>query len=142
MDSLTRADDVRIVEILVDDVSVPKRDGTPGSDLYKIPFRLSRKPSQIWENAFIEAWDNPENPKYSHKPGIASILGDRIILEKTTIEKIERYHQNALKLAVDRANKTEKETLNKKSALNSKERKRIREHRERVEEVAKRIKFE
>lgn len=142
MDNLMRNNDVKIVEILIDDVSIPKRDGAPGSDLYRVPFRLSCKPSQIWEKAFIEAWDNPEKQTSSHRPGIASVLGDTIILEKTTIEKIERYHQKTLKLAVTRANKTVKESLDKKTVLNSKEQKKIREHKERVEEVAKRIKFE
>jgi len=134
--------DVKILEILVDDVTVPERNGTPGSDLYKVPFRLSCKPSQIWENAFIEAWNNPENHATSHRPGIASIMGNMIILEKTTIEKVEKYHQKTLKLAVAHANEKVKESLNKKSTLNSKEQKRIREHRERVEEVASRITFE
>jgi len=39
-----------------------------------------------------------------HRPGIASVEGDKVVLNGTTIEEVERYHKKTLKIAVDMAN--------------------------------------
>ena len=39
-----------------------------------------------------------------HRPGIARVSGDRIILDGTTIEEVERYHQETLLAVLDRVN--------------------------------------
>ncbi len=39
-----------------------------------------------------------------HRPGIAEAHGDRIVLTKTTLEEVEQYHKETLKLCVNEAN--------------------------------------
>ncbi len=39
-----------------------------------------------------------------HRPGIASVQGDRIVLDGTTIDELERYHLKTLKLVVRQLN--------------------------------------
>ena len=39
-----------------------------------------------------------------HRPGIASVIGDRIILNGTTVEEIEKYHRDTLRVVVERVN--------------------------------------
>lgn len=35
-----------------------------------------------------------------HRPGIARVVGDQIVLDGTTVEEVRRYHLTTLKLAV------------------------------------------
>ena len=39
-----------------------------------------------------------------HRPGIASVVGDRIILDGTTVEEIEKHHRDTLTVVVERVN--------------------------------------
>jgi hypothetical protein len=59
---------LRIVGIIADQVSAPRNDGTPGSALYRIPFRLSRNPSQFWAEAFVRTWNLPPQFSSMHRP--------------------------------------------------------------------------
>lgn len=47
---------IKILGIITDEITVPKMDGTRGSVLYKVPFRLSRRSSDFWSKLFLEAW--------------------------------------------------------------------------------------
>ncbi len=76
-------------------------DGTRGSALYRVPLLLSRVPEKFWASHFVEAWDHPPAWSSMHRPGIASLQGNRIILDGSTIEELERYHLRALKLVVN-----------------------------------------
>lgn len=134
-------DDIRIEGILVDQVTVPKMDGTRGSALYAIPFRLSRMPSSAWANAFVRAWDHPPRYTTMHRPGIARVRSDTVILDGTTIEEVRMYHRETLMLAVAEANKEEKEALRQRQIRDDQERARVHKHREDVMKAAKRIKF-
>ena len=40
-------DEIRIVEIITQDVTEPRNDGTLGGALYMVPFRLSRRASSL-----------------------------------------------------------------------------------------------
>ena len=51
-------DPVRILRVVVDEVSMPRMDGTRGSALYRVPFQLSRRPSAQWVRAFVQAWNH------------------------------------------------------------------------------------
>jgi hypothetical protein len=62
---------IHILGIITDEVTIPKMDGTRGSALYKIPFRLSKYPSLLWQNLFIKAWNEPPHFSTMHRPGIA-----------------------------------------------------------------------
>ena len=98
---------VQLVEVVVDRVTEPRNDGTPGSALYRIPIRLSRTPSRAWKKAFLNAWQFPRQFTTMHRPGIARIEGDCIILDGTTIEEVRDTHRATLILCVEDANAAE-----------------------------------
>ena len=137
-----RDDEIRIVGIVSDEVGLPRNDGSPGSSLYAVPFRLTRAPSPQWIRFFLRAWDLPPRFTSMHRPGIAKVIGDRVILDGTTIEEVEKYHLDTLKLAVTLANKLEREekaTLRQRASAEEQKQERHRKH---VEEIAKRLKFD
>ncbi len=121
---------------------MPRNDGTRGSALYAVPFQLSRRPSDRWAQRFIENWNKPPNYTAMHRPGIAHVHGDRIILGNTAMDEVERYHAKTLKLAIEKTNEEvdrEEETERLRT-----ERNRLSEleHRESVDEISKRLKFD
>ena len=97
---------IRLEGIIADEVTQPRSDGTRGSGLYVVPFRLSRRPSSGWASAFVEAWDRPSRFTTMHRPGIVRIEGDKVVLDGTTIEEVERYHRDTLNLALEAANRS------------------------------------
>ena len=88
------------------------------------------------------AWDNPPEFTTMHRPGIASVEGDCIVLNGTTLEEVEAYHAKTLQLVIERAN----QEIDRREALEKQEQERSEQeakaHEEKVAEVAKRIKFE
>ena len=132
---------IRITEIITAEIGTPRGDGTAGSGLYRVPFRLSRAPTRKWAAVFIEAWNHPPRFTTMHRPGIASIVGDKVILDGTTREEVDKYHKDTLILAADEANKKYVQLLEQQKAAEEREAKRIEEHRRNVEEKAKRIDF-
>ena len=133
---------IKIVGVVEEDVGVPRNDRRPGSALYEVPFRLSRQPSEPWAEFFVDAWNRPSEFTSMHRPGIARVEGDRIILDGTTIEEVERYHLKTLKLAVERANELTVQWLRSKEQRKKSLEDGQDEHRNHVKEVAKRLKFE
>jgi len=119
---------IRILGIITDKVTVPPMDGTRGCALYKIPFKLSKKPSYLWKNLFIQTWNMPPRFSTMHRPGIASVCGDEIHLDGTTIEEVRDYHRDTLLLCVDIANKREKEINEAKQRENERKEARERDH--------------
>lgn len=90
----------------------------------------------------VESWKSTETFTTMHRPGIAKVIGDRIILDGATIEEVERYHRDTLVSAVRCANKIAKEYLHKVNK-EKEERERLKiEHAMKVEEGVKRIKFD
>ena len=135
-------DDVRIKGIIVDEVTEPRMDGTRGSGLYRIPFQLSQAPSREWADLFVESWNHPPSFTSMHRPGIASVQGDRIILDGTTIEVVERYHRDTLLLAVKDTNQMIAKLKAKRAEESARRQRRSEEHRRDVEDRAKRIRFD
>ena len=129
---------IKIVEVVAEDVGAPRNDGSPGSALYEVPFLLSRQPSEQWAQFFVDAWNRPPEFTSMHRPGIARVEGDRIILDGTTIEEVERYHIKTLKLAVERANELVVQWRSRVQQGKTSE----GQHRRHVKEVAKRLKFD
>lgn len=133
---------IKIKGIIIDEVTEPKNDGTAGSALYKIPFELSSIPSSEWIELFIEAWDRPPRFTTMHRPGIASVYGRKIILNGTTIEEVEKYHKDTLKLSVEQANK-QLAKLNSARELQTRRMQLQREeHKKRLDEISGRISFD
>ena len=133
---------VKIVGVIVGEVTMPTEDGTKGSALYTVPLQLSRQPSSEWRMFFENAWENPPRSTTIHKPGIVTVVLDRIVLEGTTMEKVEQDHLETLKLCVDRANEEETQYLQRKGEEEGKKQIREREHIEKVKEIANRLDFD
>lgn len=132
---------IHILGIITDKVTVPKMDGSRGCALYRIPFQLSRKPSSLWVNRFINAWNHPTSFSSMHRPGIASVVSDTIVLDGTTIEEVKDTHREMLIKCVERANLEEKEIIEKEKLKKEKEMLRKEEHISSVIKVADEIEF-
>lgn len=132
---------VKILGIISDEVTVPKMDGTRGSALYKIPFRLSKLPSRLWVQLFLATWQSPPRFTTMHRFGIASVLGDKIILDGTTIEEVRDYHRDTLLLCVDEANKKEIAILREEKIQQEREEARKNQHYANVNNTINDIKF-
>ena len=132
---------IHILGIIANEVTVPKMDGTRGSALYKIPFRLSKTPSNLWEKFFLSSWQCPPIFSTMHRPGIASVLGDKIILNGTTIEEVRDFHRETLVLCVNEANKMESEILKKEQIRKEREEAQKAKHFNNVRNVIDEIKF-
>ena len=63
--------DIKITRVIVEDVTQPRNDGTPGSALYAVPFAFSRRPPSEWAQLFVALWDQPPRWTSMHRPGIA-----------------------------------------------------------------------
>ncbi len=124
---------IKIEKIVKDEVTTPKNDGTAGSALYKVLFKLNRASDPEWSKLFIEAWNHPPQWTTMHRPGIVSVQGDQIILDGTTIEEVEKYHRRTLELAIEVANK-EFTKITKQKELKANKKKEMEErHRKNVE---------
>lgn len=132
---------IKVTGVIVEEVGEPGTDRRRGGALYAVPFRLSRTPSAIWVRRFLEAWDLPPRFTSMHRPGIARVVGDKIILDGTTIEEVKRFHLETLKLAVNEANRLAEEDEKKsRQRADAEEQKRV-QHRQHVAAVAKELKF-
>lgn len=135
-------DRIGIVGIIVDEVTEPRLDGSPGCALYRIPFRLSKHPSSTWAHFFIDAWNSPPRFSTMHRPGIASINGDKIVLDGTTIEEVRDVHKETLALCADIANQKEEELIKKQRKEERVAKERKEQHKALVESIADEITFE
>jgi hypothetical protein len=133
---------LKILGIIEDEVGTPRNDGTPGCALYEVPFRFSRTPPEDWAELFIHTWDSPPRFTSMHRPGIAQIYGDRLVLDGTTIEEVQRYHLETLKLALAETNKIYTEHLARESRRAEAERARRQEQASQIREAMKTIKFD
>lgn len=132
---------IHILGIITDEVTVPRMDGTRGCALYKIPFRLSNSPSSLWVNIFLSTWNSPPRFSTMHRPGIASVYGDKIILDGTTIEEVRDYHRETLMLCVNIANEKEQSIIAEKKRRRELEENRKNQHYTNVASIADDIKF-
>jgi len=134
-------DPIHIVGVITEEVGTPRNDGTRGSALYKVPLRLSKKPSNRWGDLFVAAWNNPPRFTTMHRPGIASVLGDKIVLNGTTMEEVRDCHLDTLKLCVDIANTKEAQILEQERLKKEQEELRKQRHYNNVQKIADEIKF-
>lgn len=135
-------DPIHILGIITDRVTLPRMDGTRGSALYRIPFRLSRYPSTLWRKLFVQNWNDPPRYTTMHRPGIASVVGDEIILDGTTIEEVRDCHRETLVLCVEETNKEEQAILDEKRKIGGKENLRKDQHYSWVKDIASGISFD
>lgn len=133
---------IKIKGIVIDEITQPTNDGTAGSGLYKIPFELNRTPSYEWRELFINAWNRPPRWTSMHRPGIATAYGNQVILNGTTIEEVEKYHKDTLKLAVEVANNQLEEINKRKQQQAERERIEREKHRKNIDDISNRINFD
>ena len=133
---------IKIIGVVEEEVTSPRNDGTRGSALYSVPFRLSRRPSNYWAERFVENWNHPPQFTTVHRPGIARVHDDRIILDGTTMDEVERYHARTLKLALEKTNEEATAEEERERLLAEQQRKREQDHRNSVGELSKRLKFD
>lgn len=138
---IANSEEIKILGIMTDEVTVPKNDGTRGSALYKIPFRLSKRPSEIWKKIFIATWNMPPSFTSMHRPRIASVYGDKIYLDGTTIEEVRDYHRKTLLLCVEEANKKEKLILAEEESRRKRQEAFEKDQSEKIHDVIKDIEF-
>lgn len=133
---------IRIEGVLADEVGRPRNDGSRGSALYAVPFKLSLVASAEWEQLFVQAWNYPPQFTTMHRPGTAEVHGDRIVLTRTTMEEVRDVHRETLKLAVDQANRGYAEWRQKKRAAQEARARAQQEHTDSVRRIADEIKFD
>ncbi|MBN1450502.1 MAG: toll/interleukin-1 receptor domain-containing protein [Anaerolineales bacterium] len=133
---------IHIIGIIFDQVGTPRNDGTRGSALYSIPFRLSKHPSHEWAEFFIHFWDHPPRFTSMHRPRIASVIGDTVVLDGTTIEEVKDYHRDTLILCVQETNKAYNEFIERRQKANEREQEQLRKHKQSVNDISKQIKFD
>ena len=133
---------IRIIGVDAAGVTRPRMDGTRGSGLYTVPLRLNRTPTATWARRLPGLWDHPPEFTTMHRPGIASVSGDRIVLNGTTMEEVERYHAATLRKVIQEVNRLVLE----EEAAKRLEREHVeadeRAHDESVRTAAERIKFD
>lgn len=134
--------DIKIKGILIDEVSLPLNNGTRGSALYKIPFELTSTPNEEWSANFLSKWNLPSRYTSMHRPGIARVSGNRIILDGTTIEEVEKYHRDTLILSVNETNKKIKKIYELRKKEEIKARHKEEEHRKKINDISNRISFD
>ena len=133
---------IKITGIVMDEIGEPKNDGSPASALYRVPIRLSSIPPQPWSDLFIRAWNHPQEFTTSHRPGIARMRQDKVILEGTTIEEVRDTHKKTLKLALDVANREYELLLKRSGDLERAKQFQREEHQQNVRKVAEDLNFD
>jgi len=135
-------DPIEIIGVDEDQVGVPRNDGTPGSALYRVPIKLSRRPPAEWAEAFPEAWNHPPRFSTMHRRGIASITGATIVLDGTTIEEVRDVHARTLALVVSQLNDAQREHNARVQAETAKAAQQRTTHEANIRDVANQIKFD
>jgi hypothetical protein len=133
---------IKITGVIVDQIGVPRGDGSRGSALYRVPFRLSRRPPSEWAKLFIQRWNSPPRFTTMHRRGIATVEGDKVVLDGTTVEEVQQCHRDTLILAANEANRRYVEHLQRIRQQEGREAKRIAEHKHAVEDIAGQIDFD
>jgi hypothetical protein len=132
---------IQITGIIADQVGTPRDDGAKGSALYRIPFRLTQQPPHEWAELFVNNWNHPPRFTSMHRPGIASIVGNTVVLDGTTVEEVKEYHRDTLVLVTEETNKQYKEITDRKQQAIEREREQIRVHKQKIDDVSNQIQF-
>ena len=133
---------LRIVGIVEELVGKPRNDGTPGSRLYAVPFRLSARPPAQWAEYFPHVWDHPAKFTSSHRPGICRVSGDIVWLDRTTVEEVQGTHKETLQLALEETNRKYAEWAVQQGFNEQKKQEQEEAHRQAVSEAVKKIQFD
>lgn len=127
---------VKLAGVIIEAMRSPSGSSLDGP--YDIPFQLSRVTSPEWEQEFLKAWDGLTS---KGQTVMASVGADRIILNSTTIDNVERVHLDTLKRAVAEANRATREAQEKLRRRAELEEQKKREHLRHVQTVVERLNF-
>ena len=133
---------IKIKGVIIDQIGVPRGDGTRGSALYRVPFLLSRRPPSEWAQMFVQCWDHPPSFTSMHRPGIATVEGDVVVLDGTTVEEVNQHHRDTLILAAEETNRKYIEYLKLVEQQTEREEKRVADHKRTTGEIAGQIDFD
>lgn len=133
---------VEIKGLMSAEVGSPRSDGRAGSGLYAVPIRLSRMLSADEAQLLGGIWDRPPRFTTMHRPGIARVSGDIFVLDATTVDEVERYHAATLAAVVDRFNVDAARAAEYNSSRAATEEQAEAVHRQHVQDVARRIRFQ
>ena len=132
---------IKLARVLTNEVGFPGESQDGSRNVYSVVFQLSEEPSARWGDYLVHFWDRPQVP-YSHghhRPGMTSVVGNKVILEETTIDEVEGFHLPVLKAAVRMANDAEARSVVEDQRRAERRRLEEAEHRRHVSEVAKRL---
>lgn len=132
--------DFQLLEFLDNEVTKPRNDGTRGSALYAVPYRLSGRPDRAWVELLEKHWRFPSRFTSMHRGDILRVSGDRVILDGTTVEEVAKYHLETLKLAISAANKDYSELLARQQQVEERRAQADDQHRRSVQEMKDRLK--
>lgn len=133
---------IKILKIVKDEITLPKMNGAVGSALYSIPFELNRNPDQHWINLFVSTWNRPPQRTNRHRPGIASVIGNRLILDGTTIEEVASTHRQTLLLCILEANEKYEYFISQRKQESTEMSKDQDQLRKSISDAADKIKFD
>ena len=136
------SESIEIVGVDTQNVGTPRNDGSRGSGLYRVPIKLSGQPPREWAAALPDAWNHPPEFTTMHRPGIASVSGDTVVLDGTTIEEVRDYHARTLSLVVARLNEAQAQHDAKARIDARREAAERSSHEENVRSVAEDTRFE
>lgn len=132
---------LEFTRVLVDDVGRPRNDGTAGSGLYAVPVGLNRPPDSTERELLVAHWNRPPRFTTMHRPGILRVEVDRVVLDGTTIEEVERYHAATLTLVAEKVNEDALTLRRQQAELAESEAKQAQAHAQHVSDVADDISF-
>ena len=141
-DPVVQFEPIKIIGVVVDEVGEPLNDASRGSALYAVPFKLSHTPPPDWADLFIRNWDHPPRCSTMHRPHIAEVEGNRIVLTRTTIDEVKNVHRETLKLAVEEANRQYSVMMQQRQQANEREKLRRQQHEQEVRRIAGEIDFD
>lgn len=133
---------VTIAGVDTEGVGRPPNDGSRGSALYRVPFMLSAAPDSAWAELFVRHWDRPPRFTTMHRPGIGSVSGNRIVLNGTTMDEVERYHAETLRLVVEATNRDRRALAEQQDREREAEDAHAADHERSVDEIAQRLRFD
>jgi len=107
-----------------------------------VPFTLSRRPDETWSRLFVQNWDQPATFTAMHRRGIARVSGDRVVLDGTTMDEVERVHLATLKVVVQLTNQPHAQLMARESARRAATEEAERLGRQAVDIMARRLRFD
>ena len=135
-------EEVEVRGLIAEEVGSPRGDGLSGSGLYAVPIRLSRMLTADEAQLLVGIWDRPPRFTTMHRPGIARVSGDVFVLDGTTIDEVERYHAATLAAVVERFNVDAAEAAEHRARRAAAKEQAEAVHRQHVQDVSRRIRFQ